>query len=235
MTAVGSQIAPQAPAFVEDVAEALYALLPAHIRATDEAAGGAVRGLVGVAALGFAEVDAELDRFQDALFVETAPAVALDAIAALVGTPTLQPMPEGATASLRSFIANMLRYRRGKGTARVTEAVAADVSGQGTVAVEYYQRLVKLAHLIDPRPERLGLAPLIDGEILARMGSAFDRAPRLAAVAGVTAARPGYPAGRHALTAVGLHLNRLQTPSFPASPGDTVTAAALAGVPPMRQ
>lgn len=225
---------PLPAARVEAVAEALYALLPAHVRLRDRASGGALRALVGVLALPSAEIDAETDAFYDALFVETAGPAALDAIAALVAATPLRPMPPGAAIDQRAYVANTVRYRRGKGTARVLEALAADVTGLGAVAVEYFQRLARLNHLLDVRPDRPGTALLADGDTAARAGGAFDLLPRLLDVRPVTRTRRDRPAGRHGITAVGVHVVRPVVPTFPAppaAPGTAVPTSSLAGVP----
>jgi hypothetical protein len=224
--------APPLPtARLEAVADALYALLPAHVRLVDRAAGGAVRALVGVVALPSAEIDAETDAFYDALFVETAAPAALDAIAALVAATPLHPMPAGAGLDQRAYVANTIRYRRGKGTARVIEALAADVTGLGAIAVEYFQRLARCNHLLDVRPDRPGTGLLVDGDTAARAGSAVDALPRLLDVRPVTRTHRGRPAGRHNITAVGVHVVRPVVPTFPAPPGASLPASSLSGVP----
>ncbi|MFG2106459.1 hypothetical protein [Micromonospora chersina] len=220
---------------VEAVADALYRLLPAHVRQVDRASGGALRALFGVLALPSAEIDAETDAFYDALFVETAGESALPAIASLVGATPLRPMPEGSSVEQRAYVANTVRYRRGKGTARVLEALAGDVTGLGAIVVEYFQRLSRLNHLIDVRPERPGTAAIVDGGTAARAGSAFDTLPRLLDVRPVTPARPRRPAGRHGITTVGIHVVRPVVPIFPAPASEqssaTIPPEALSGVP----
>ncbi|WP_171169984.1 hypothetical protein [Streptomyces sp. I05A-00742] len=216
---------------VEAVAEALYGLLPAHVRQADLAAGGALRALCGVLGPASAEIDAEIEAWYDALFVETAGEAALAAIAALVAAPPTRPVPGGAGTGRRAFVANTIRYRRGKGTARVVEAMAGDVTGLAAVAVEYHRRLARCAHLLDVRPDRPATAALTPGGSASSAGSAFDRLPRLLDVRRVDGASPGRPAGRHAPAAVGVHLLRPSVARFPAPAGDTVPAADMAGVP----
>lgn len=218
------------PVTDERVAEAtalLFALLPAHIRDRDAREGHALEALFQVMGLGSAEIDAELDRFLDALFVETAPEAALPAFAALVGAPPFSPLPTGELP--RAFIANLLRYRRGKGTARVLAELAADVTQEGAVAVEYYQRLARLAHLIDIRPDRPAFADLRPGDMASRAGRAADRAARLADVRSIARA-----AGRWHVPMVGVHLLRPLAPLFPAPQAAVLTSATMAGVPVMR-
>jgi len=219
---------------VTAAAEALYALLPAHVRHADLTGNGALRALFDAFGLASAELDAELGDWYDALFVETAGEAGLAALAALVATPALKRSPGDDGTGQRAFVANTLRYRRGKGTARVLESMAADATGLAAVAVEYYQRLACCASLLAVRPDRPATALLVPGGTLAAAGSAFDRLPRLLDVRPVAAARPGRPAGRHAPTSVGVHLLRPGAIPFPAPPVEdpqAVPAADLAGVP----
>ena len=139
---------------IEAAADRLYRLLPEHIRSTDAANGWALRALVTVLASGSAEIDREIETLYAAIFVESAPEAALDAIAALVGAEPLRPLPPGGGHNARAYIANTLRYRRGKGTARILEALAADVGGYGAAVVEYFMRLARTQNLIDVRPEK---------------------------------------------------------------------------------
>ncbi|MGG7566508.1 hypothetical protein ACQ5SO_10145 [Rhodovulum sp. DZ06] len=212
----------------------LFALLPAQIRADDAAAGRALEALFQALGAGSAELDAALDAFHDALFVETAQGDALEALAALVAAEPMAPLPEGAGWSPRAFIANTIRHRRGKGTARALQALAADVTGEGAAAVEYFQRLVRLQHLSDVRPERPGLADLRDGEAAQLVGTAHDRTARLADLRSI--ARAG---GRAHVPMVGVHLLRPLVPVHPApdlageDPG-AVPAALLAALPQCR-
>lgn len=211
---------------IAQAAVRLFALLPAHVRDRDARAGRALEALVQVLGRSSVEIDAELDRFLDALFVETAPQGALPAFAALVGAPPFAPLPSGEAP--RAFIANLLRYRRGKGTARVLAELAADVTHEGAVAVEYYQRLARLAHLIDPRPDRPALTDLRPGDMAARTFRAADRAARLADLRSIARA-----AGRWHVPMVGVHLLRVAAPLYPA-PRGALTPESLAGVPVMR-
>lgn len=214
---------------IEAVRDRLYGLLPAHIRSVDAANGWALKALIQVVAVGSAEIDQEIDTLYESMFVETASEAALADLAAIVAAEPLRPLPPGAGHSPRAFIANTVRYRRGKGTARVLEALSADVGGFGAVAVEYFMRLARTQHLIDVRPERPGFANLIAGETAARAGTAFDRLPRLLDVRSI--ARAG---GRHHHQTVGVHLLRPEVPVFGAPDGDSLSPDKLAGVPQAR-
>lgn len=218
----------------DDVAARLYALLPADIRAEDAAQGRALEAFIAVLAQGSAEIDRELDRFHDALFVETAPEDALTELGALVAAEPMNPLPAGAGWNARAFIANTIWYRRGKGTARVLAALAADITGEGAQAVEVFRRLVRLQHLADLRGDRPGLASLVDGETRARVGTAQDALPRLSDLRSI--ARAG---GRGFVPSVGLHLLRPVVPVFaaPDTRGldrDALSAEDVAALPPMQ-
>jgi hypothetical protein len=214
---------------VDQAADRLYALLPAHIRAADAAGGAPLHAYLAALATGTVAIDAEIDRLLGNLFVETADPIGLANLARLVGAETLQPLPPGAPFSLRAFVANTVRYRRGKGTPRTLEGLAADVGGVGAVVVEYFQRLARTAPLIDPRPERPGIAGVTDGDTAARIDTGFDRTPRLADVRSIA-----HAGGPHGVANVGVHVMRLQAPEYPAPAGAAVAPAALAGVPAMQ-
>lgn len=219
--------APISDARKEAETERLYALLPSHIRTTDAANGWALKALMELFASGAVEVDAEIDTLYDAMFAETAPEEALRDIAALVAAETLRPLPEGAKHSARAFIANTIRYRRGKGTARVLEALAADVGGFGGVAVEYFMRLSRLQNLIDVREERPGTANLVPGTTATKTATAFDVLPRLVDFRSIARSM-----GRHHVPNVGVHIVRPVTPTFAAPPDSSaIPAHLLAGVP----
>lgn len=215
---------------IEAERDRLFDLLPAHIRSADAARGYPLLALLQILAGGFAEVDAEVDTLYDGIFAETAPEAMLADLAALIAAEPLQPLPEGTGQSMRAYIANTLRYRRGKGTARVLEALASDAGGFGAVAVEYYTRLARLAHMADIRPERPALARPVGGGTAAATATAFDRLARLVDVRSI--ARAG---GRHHVPNVGVHLLRPVAPEF-AGPTDLgpFSDADLAGVPPAR-
>jgi hypothetical protein len=219
--------APISDARKEAETERLYALLPSHIRTTDAANGWALKALMELFASGAVEIDTEIDTLYDAMFAETAPEEGLRDIAALVAAETLRPLPEGAKHSARAFVANTIRYRRGKGTARVLEALAADVGGFSGIAVEYFMRLARLQNLIDVREERPGTANLGPGTTAANTATAFDILPRLVDFRSIDQSK-----GRHHVPNVGVHIVRPVAPVFPAPPDSSaIQAHLLAGVP----
>lgn len=204
----------------------LMALLPAAVRVRDAAEGHPLEALIRVFASGSLELSQALASMADAAFVETADDAALEDLGRLVGATPLVPLPPGYGHDLRAYVANTLRNRAGKGTARAFEQLASDVGGFGTVVVEYFQRLARTENLIDVRPERPGTARLQAGITAGRAGTAFDRLPRLADFRSIARA-----AGRHHVPNVGVHLLRPVVPHYPAPPGATVAPGDMAGVP----
>lgn len=218
---------PAGSARIKAEGQRLFALLPTHIQTVDAAQGYPLRALLQVLASGVVEVEGEIDSLYDGMFAETAPEAMLPDIAALIAAEPLQPLPPGTGQSMRAYIANTMRYRRGKGTARVIEALASDAGGFGAVAVEYYARLARLAHMADIRPDRPGAASLIAGGTAAATATAFDQLPRLVDVRSI--ARTG---GRHHVPNVGVHLLRPVAPTFDAAKGvGPYSEADLAAVP----
>lgn len=214
---------------VEAATERLYGLLPAHIRSVDARNGWVLKALLQVLASSSVELDHEIDVLYDSMFAETAPASALADLAALVASEPLRPLPAGSGHNQRAFIANTMRYRRGKGTARVLEALASDVGRFGAVAVEYFMRLSRTQDLLDVRAERSGTGWVVPGVTAARSGTGFDTLPRLLDVRSI--ARAG---GRHHVPHVGVHLLRPRVPFYPAPVGTDLDAALLAAVPQAR-
>jgi hypothetical protein len=211
---------------VKAAAAALLELLPAAIRTRDAAEGAQLAALITLLASGGVKLDQALDAMADAAFVETADDAALEDLAQLVGATPLAPLPPGSGHDLRAYVANTLRNRAGKGTARALEQMAADVGGFGTVVVEYFQRLSRTENLIDVRADRPGVASPRLGVTAGDTGTAFDRLPRLADFRSIARST-----GRHHVPNVGVHLLRPLTPRYPAPEGTTVSAQALAGVP----
>jgi hypothetical protein len=206
-------------------ADALYTLLPAYHRRRDAEQGFPLRELFRVFQSEGAEVvDADLDQYADALFVETCAEILLPRIGALVGAETLRPMPAESGLSTRAFIGNLLRYRRAKGTAAALEMLARDVTGYSAKAVEYFQHLSVTQTLRAPRPDRPGTATMRDPDGRPRHGGAFDRNPRTPDMRSI--ARAG---GRYNIPNVGIHLWRLDAVPY-AAPKDLV-GDRLAAVP----
>jgi hypothetical protein len=208
-------------------AEALYELLPSYYRRRDAEMGYPLQALFEIFAREGAQViDADLDKFADALFVETCAEVLLPRIGALVGAETMRPLPPEAGVSMRAFIGNVLRYRRAKGTAIALEMLARDVTGYSAKSVEYFRKLSVTQTVRAPRPERPATATLRDPDGRARHGGAFDGNPRTPDVRSI--ARAG---GRYNIPNVGLHVWRLEAVPYIGTDAVMSVAEQLAPVP----
>jgi len=214
---------------IEAALERLFTLLPAHIRLVDANHGRALEALFQIFAEGDAEIDTVIQALFDNQFIETADADTLAHFAALTGTPMPTPLPPGNAHNFRSFIANSIRYNRGKGTARVLEQLTNDVTGLGAVAVEYFQSLSKLQHSLDFELPRPGTAAIGPGETAALAGRAFDRLPRVTDIRSIDRA-----SGRYHFNNIGLHVLRFATPTWPAPSGTRVLAEDISAVPQAR-
>jgi len=207
----------------------IYNLLPAYFRRRDAELGGQLKALFQVFETeGAAVIDADLDAFEDSLFVETCAEALLHEIGALVGAPRLRPLPEEALFSSRAFIGNLVRYRRAKGTPRALEMLARDVTLYSAKAVEYYAHLSATPSMRAPRLDRPTTADLNAPDILAVHGTAFDRSPRTPDMRSI--ARAG---GRYNIPNVGIHLWRLEAPPFAGPQEGPYTINRLASTLPM--
>jgi hypothetical protein len=206
----------------------IYDLLPAYFRRRDAEQGGQLKALFAVLEDGAALVEADIDAFEDALFVETCAEALLHEIGALVGAPRLRPLPEEAHVSSRAFIGNLVRYRRAKGTPRALEMLARDVTLYSAKAVEYYARLAATPSLRAPRLDRPTVADLDAPDILAFHGGAFDRSPRTPDMRSISRA-----GGRYNIPNVGIHLWRLEATPFAGPQEAPYTLERLAGTLPM--
>lgn len=214
---------------IEAALERLFTLLPAHIRQVDARNGKTLEALFRIFAEGDAEIDAVVQALFDNQFIETADADTLGHFAALTGTPVPTPPPPGNAHNFRSFIANSVRYNRGKGTARVLEQLAADVTGFGAVAVEYFQHLSKFQHSLDFELSRPGTAALQPGETAALAGRAFGRLPRVTDIRSIDKA-----GGRYHFNNAGLHILRFAISTWPAPGGENVPPEDMSSVPEAR-
>jgi hypothetical protein len=181
--------------------ERLYQLLPAVYRQRDSAQGEPLRALLAVLESELRGREVELDQLLDDWFVETCREEVLPRIAELVGLRHLDGT--GWSGEQRAAIANALRYRRRKGTPRMLEQLARDVTGWPARLVETRGQLALHHALADDRA-RPATADLRDGDGLGLLDGPFASTPRTAGLRGSASAGPG-------LRRVELHVWRLRT------------------------
>ena len=109
-----------------------------------------LRALLGVIEAELDRVEGDIDQLYDDWFIETCEEWVVPYIGDLLGVPGLHPL-DVAGLSLRSYVANTLRYRRRKGTASVLEQLAHDVTGWPAHAVEFFRLLATAGQMNYPR------------------------------------------------------------------------------------
>lgn len=208
--------------------ERLYALLPAIHRIRDAERGEPLRALLGVIEELHDVLERDIAGLYDDWFIETCAEWVVPYLGDLVGARPLDPPTpdrEGDMPfSLRAYVANTLAYRRRKGTARMLEQLARDVTGWPARAVEYFQLLAGTQHLNHPRLGRARIGDLRSADALELVGTPFDSLARTVNVRAIAdVGRVPAPDGGHNIPNIGLHLWRLQ-----AYPVHRATARAIA-------
>lgn len=182
----------------------LYELLPAIYRIRDAEVGHPLRDLVKILAREAEIVERDLHQLYADWFIETCDEWVVPYIGDLLGVRPL-PIQPGARFSRRAEVANTLHYRRGKGTARVLEELARDVTGwPAAAAVEMFQHLATTQYLNHLRPASRAWVDLRDAEALELLGGPFETATHTAEVRRVAPRR-----GRYNIPHVAIHLWRL--------------------------
>lgn len=196
-------------------AKTLYDLLPAIYRLRDAGEGYPLRDLVTVLAETAAILEEDLEQLYNDQFIETCADWVAPYIGSLVGYRTLHGVVP-RISSPRAEVANVVAFRRRKGTASMLEELANDVTGWRARSVEFFERLATTQYLNHLRPESAYTADLRDWEALERAGSAFDRQQHTVELRTVGSG------GRYGIGNVGLFLWRLS-----ARPIERATASGI--------
>lgn len=192
----------------------LYELLPAHIRLRDGEQGGPLRALIGVIGEQFDALEADIAKQYSNWFIETCDDWAAPYIGELIGYRPVAAPGRGGN-SPRAEVANLLGFRRRKGTLALLEELAASVAGWPARAVEFHTLLGWTQHAGHVRLDRGRTVDLRDGDALERLGGAFDTLAHGCDVRRMVAPRSP---GRHAIGNVGLFAWRLRTHPVTAAP-----------------
>ncbi|GHJ47486.1 hypothetical protein Cs7R123_48280 [Catellatospora sp. TT07R-123] len=187
-----------ADGFDEAAAAKLWALLPAVYRQADSDVldgTGPLRTLLDRVAVQLGDVRRGIDRLWEDQSVETGADWVVPYLAALLDTNLVPSMD---ARGRRLDVANTIYYRRRKGTVALLEQLAADVTGWESHVVEFFRRLGRNRHLLDPA--------------LGRPADEPDRAAarRLQRVSGLVGPLTGTPLGgradlRHPVGAADAH------------------------------
>jgi hypothetical protein len=131
-------------------ADKLWTLLPAVYRALDTdqlGADGPLREMVNRIGATTAVLRRSIDRLWENQSIETCDDWVIPYIAELVGTRLVQGLD---TSGQRLDVANTINYRRRKGTVGLIEELAHDISGWDAKVVEFFRRLGRTRHGLDP-------------------------------------------------------------------------------------
>lgn len=181
-------------------ATVLYELLPALYRSRDAERGYALRDLVEILASQAEVVECDIARLYDNQFIETCEPWLVPYIGDLIGVRTLPALGTNG----RAEVANMLGYRRRKGTAAVLEQLARDVTRWPSRVVEFFDLLPTTQYVNHLRLHRPRMPDLRDASALEHVDGAFDTAAHTVDVRHIASRR-----GRHNIPSVGLYLFRL--------------------------
>lgn len=205
--------------------ERLYKLLPAIYRIRDleqqtgdaSLLGGDVSGdtnankparplyaLMSVLAEQIAVLEENLAQLYDDQFIETSAEWAIPYIGDLVG----YQLPQYASSqSLRSDVANTIRYRKRKGTVTLLEQLARDVTGWDTHVVEYFPQLAATQHKQRLQPSN---RRLIDVRQIASPSDVYPLSPFQTLPHGVEVRNIATGDGRYNIPNIGIFIWRLQ-------------------------
>jgi len=183
----------------------LYELLPAIHRIQDAQQGLPLRALFAVLEQELLAMEADIDGLYDNWFIETCDEWVVHYIGDLLRIPRLH---SGGIAgfSLRAYVANVLAYRRRKGTASVLEQMARDVSGWPARVVEFQQRMVWNQHVNNPRLANHASVNLRDSSRVQLLGTPFESANYSAEIRSIQC-----QGGRYNINNIGIFLWRMQS------------------------
>src|SRR5205085_5660847 len=117
--------------------------------------------------------EADVARLYENWFIETCDEWVVPYIADLLGVRGLNPVAT-RTYSQRAYVANVLSFRRRKGTAAMLEQLAQDLTDWPAHAVEFFQLLATTQHLNHVRPQSTFTPDLRRDDQLALLGSPFE-------------------------------------------------------------
>jgi hypothetical protein len=196
---------------VTEPSRRLYELLPPHLRIRDEEKGHPLRALLEVIGEQVERVEQDIARQYDNWFIETCEDWVVPYIGDLVGYRGLASAGDGVqlgrALTPRGEVADILAYRRRKGSLALLELLANGAGWPGR-AVEFYALLGWTQHMRHLRPGRGATVDLRDVDALERLGGAFDSLAH-----GVDIRRPGSSRtrGRYNLPSVGVFIWPLRT------------------------
>lgn len=212
---------------MRQAAPTLYELLPAFHRIRDAEIGEPLRALLEVIDEQIGAIREDIARQYDNWFIETCEDWVVPYIGDLVGYRPIPPQsngdrdPPARTRALapRAEVANILAYRRRKGTLALLELLAESVTDWPARAIEFYALLGWTQHMRHVRLDRGRIADLRHGGLLDLVGGAFDTLSH-----SFDARRPNSvrTRGRYNIPSIGLFAWRLRTFTVTQAPANCV-------------
>ncbi|MBV9823239.1 MAG: hypothetical protein JO144_13450, partial [Actinobacteria bacterium] len=134
----------------ERYAGKLWSLVPAAYRAADSETvdgDGPLRELLNRIGASMAVVRRSIDRLWEDQSIETCDSWVIPYLAELLATDLVPSMD---ARGQRLDVANTIYYRRRKGTVALLEQLGTDVTGYQTRVIEFFRRLSRTRHSLDP-------------------------------------------------------------------------------------
>jgi hypothetical protein len=189
-------------------ADHLYDLLPAAYRSRDEAMGKPLKAFLSVLAEQVGIVEENIDQLYDDQFIETCAEWVVPYIGDLIGDSALYNVAT-RVSSMRAEVANVIAYRRRKGTATMLEQLAGDVTEWDARVVEFFELIATTQYMNHCRPMNVYSPDLRQWEPRETLGSAFETTPHTVNVRSVS--RLG---GKYNIKNIGVFLWRLEAHSL---------------------
>jgi hypothetical protein len=140
-----------AGSYEERYAERLWSLVPAAYRAADSPSAdvpGPLRELLDRVGGQLAVVRASIDRLWEDQSIESCDSWVVPYLAELLATNVVPSMD---ARGQRLDVANTIYYRRRKGTVALLEQLAHDVTGYDARVIEFFRRMARTRHGLDPQ------------------------------------------------------------------------------------
>lgn len=211
----------------EDRIDRLYELLPGFYRQRDAEFSETLRALLRVIAEQVNVVEDDITQLYENWFIETCEDWTVPYIVDLLGFRAvnesgLPGSPDTAEGQARNRIlvprhevANIIRYRRRRGTLAVLELLARDVAGWPARAVEFYKLLSRTQNVSYLRMDRGLSVNVRDGDALDRLGGPFEAVAHNVDVRRINSS---ISQGRFNIPSVGLFVWRLREYSITKAP-----------------
>jgi cytoskeletal protein CcmA (bactofilin family) len=178
-------------------------MLPAVYRIRDFQEGEPLKALLSLIVEQIEALEEDLAQLYDDQFIETCADWVIPYIGDLVGYRSLHDITP-AVSRPRAEVANLIAFRRRKGTVSILEELAHEVTGWDSRVVEFFQLLATTQYMNHLRPKNQVYADLRNWRISEYLNTPFDQTPHLADVRNISSSR-----GRYNIPNIGVFLWRL--------------------------